>query len=78
MKAQRVSKWFAMGHAHAVKKLPLAALEKIPTENAYQKSELSEGFSEAMSGGSHIQFWLVSGEYKHEEIEKLIDGKQSK
>ena len=78
MKALRVSRWFAMGHSHASKKLPKAALEKMSVENQYQRDELLAGFEEGTKAVSHIQFWLVEGEFTHDEMKKLIDGKTKK
>ena len=78
MKAERISKWFAMGFGHAEKNLPKAGLLSVPTQNDWQKSELLSGYEAYEKGGSHIQFWLVEGEFKHDEMEKLIDAKTKK
>jgi len=73
---KRVSKWFAMGHSTALKNLPKSQLANTPTENQWQKSELAEGYDDAVKNKTHIQFWLVDGEFTHDEIEKLIEEKK--
>jgi hypothetical protein len=76
VKAERISKWFAMGFGQAEKKLPRGGLLSIPTQNPWQKEELVRGYDASEKGGSHIQFWMVEGEFTHEEMEKLIKEKK--
>jgi len=80
MSIERVSRWFAMGFrcgedGKAEATLPLSACE-----NDWQRADLRAGFAEGvrkpetgnLKPEKHIQFWLVSGDWKHEDVEEKI------
>ena len=72
MNIERVSRWFATGFSQAQKGLPKAKLNDVPVENAWQKNELVTGYDAFKGTKSHIQFWLVEGEFDHASVEKKI------
>jgi hypothetical protein len=73
MSASRVSRWFATGFRIGADGRPEAELPLRVCENEWQRLELRAGFAEGVRGEAHLQFWLVSGNFTHDEIEKQIE-----
>ena len=78
LSARRVSRFFAMGFRMALDGRVEADLEKIPVEDDWQRGEMVAGYDRgnpnAETGNlkAHIQFWLVEGDFTHEQVEEKI------
>jgi len=80
MSCERVSRWFAMGFRLGEDGKPENALPLSVCENDWQRVDMKAGYSEGrrttedggQKAGKHIQFWLVSGDWKHEDVEMKI------
>ena len=72
MACERVSRWFAMGFRCSEDGKPDSALPLSSCENDWQRADMRAGYAEGTRGQAHIQFWMVNGPYRHEEIEGKI------
>jgi hypothetical protein len=72
MSCERVSRWFAMGFRLGEDGKPENALPLSVCENDWQRVDMKAGYAEGARGMSHVQFWLVSGDWKHEDVEMKI------
>ena len=84
MSIERVSRWFAMGFRAGEDGKDESALPLSSCPDEWQAAELRAGYATALrkseignlkpekEGGAHIQFWMVSGDWKHADVEREI------